>query len=136
MEVVIRLRRYLCRACGAVLEVVPATVAAGRRYTTAAIAWALALFGVEKLPAPAVRARVSPDRRLGREAAAGWAQLRRWARAVRGGRLFAVVPRAPSEWTLRRVAERAASSLASWAAPELRAASLAEQVWHGALRAA
>ncbi len=135
-EVTFRMRRYLCRACEAVLEVVPATVVAGRRYTTAAIAWALALFGLENHSAATVRERIAPGRRFGATAAAGWAQLRRWVRAVRERRLFAVVRAAPAKWTARQVAERAASTLASWATPELRATlTLAAQAWHGALRA-
>ena len=135
-ELTIRLRRYLCRACGAVLEVVPATVAAGRRYTTTAVAWALALFCIEKRSAAAVRERVAPGRRFGATAAAGWAQLRRWVRAVRARTLFAVVRAAPATWTCRQIAERAASTLASWAPPEMRAThGLGVQAWHGALRA-
>lgn len=135
-ELTIRLRRYLCRGCGAVIEVGPPTIAAGRRYTKAAMAWALALFGIEKCSAAAVRERVAPGRRFGATAVAGWAQLRRWVRAVRERALFAVVRAVPPNWNARQVAERAASTLASWAAPDVRAKHpLAAQAWHGALLA-
>lgn len=135
-EVVFRLRRYLCRTCGAVLEVVPATVSEGRLYTACAIGWALALFGIGRLPPAKVRAQVAPRRRLGATAAAGWVQLVRWVRAIRERVLFAVVRAAPPTWTPRQVAERAASTLAGFARPEQRiGVRLDVQAWHGALRA-
>ena len=62
-----------------------------------------------------VRARVSPLRIVGATAAAGWASLRRWSRAVRAGRLFPVVRTLPAEATLRQVAARTATTLAAYA---------------------
>ena len=47
--VVLRVRRYRCQPCGAVLTVVPRETATGRLYTLSAIAWALALFGVTRV---------------------------------------------------------------------------------------
>jgi hypothetical protein len=101
-----------------------------------AIGWAVALFGIERLSAAKVRARVAPRGRLGATAAAGWMQLLRWVRAIRDRALFAVVRATPATWTPRQVAERAASTLAGWATAEQRVASrLDVQAWHGALRA-
>jgi hypothetical protein len=108
-------RRYRCQPCGAVIAVVPAGVLRRRLYTAGAIALALALYGVIGLAPAEVRARVSPLRIVGATAAGGWASLRRWARAVRRGRLFGGV-RAPAETaTLRQVAARAATTLAAYA---------------------
>jgi hypothetical protein len=80
-------RRYQCQSCGAIVLVVPRGVVCRRLYSAAAIALALALWGVKGLAAAEVRRRVSPFAIVGATAAAGWASLRRWSRAVRTGRL-------------------------------------------------
>ncbi len=111
----ILVRRYQCQGCGAVVMVVPRGIVRRRLYSASAIALALALYGVAALAPGEVRRRVSPLRIVGATAAAGWASLRRWAGAVRGGRLFPVVRAAPAEATLREVAARAATTLAAYA---------------------
>lgn len=111
----ILLRRYRCLSCGTVVMVVPRGVLRGRLYSAGAIALALALWSVAGLSPAEVRARVSPLRIVGATAAAGWASLRRWSRAVREGRLFSVVRALPAEATLRQVAARAATTLAACA---------------------
>jgi transposase len=58
---------------------------------------------------------VSPLRIVGPTAAAGWASLRRWCRAVRARRLFQAVRALPAEAALRQVAARAATTLAAFA---------------------
>ncbi len=103
------------RLCGAVVVVVPRGVLRRRLYSAAAVALALALYGVAGLTRPEVRRRVSPFAVVGATAAAGWASLRRWSRAVRAGRLFPVVRALPAEATLRQVAARAATTLAAYA---------------------
>jgi len=108
-------RRYQCQTCGAVIVVVPRGVVRRRLYSAGAIALALALWAVAGLAPAEVRARVSPLRIVGPTAAAGWASLRRWSRAVRAGRLFPVVRALPAEATLRQVAARAATTLAGFA---------------------
>ena len=111
----ILLRRYLCRSCGAVAVVGPRGLVRRRLYSAGAIALAFALYGVAELAPAEVRRRVSPLRIVGPTAAAGWASLRRWSRAVRAGRLFLVVRALPAEATLRQVAARAATTLAAYA---------------------
>ncbi len=104
VEVTLRVRRYLCRPCRAVIVVVPLGVIAGRLFAAAAIGLALALFGVEGLPLAKVRQRVSPWRRVGATAYGSWLAPRRWVRAIREGRLFASVRRSPTHHTARQVA--------------------------------
>ena len=104
-------RRYRCQGCGAVIVVVPRSVVGRRLYSAGAIALALAAWAVNGQTPTAVRGRVSPHRLVGPTAASGWASLRRWARAVRAGRLFPVVRASPESATLRQVAARAAMTL-------------------------
>ncbi len=133
VEASVLLRRYRCLGCGAVIVVGPSDLVPGWLFSGPAIAWALWLFGVTKQSAAKVRSQVSPWAQVGATAAAGWATLRRWARAVRDRRLFALVRRCPREWSPRQVAARAAMTLAALAAPADRALPQGHQVWHGAL---
>ena len=110
-EVQIRTRRYLCRQCGAVVQVVPRGVLRCRLFSANAIALALALWALYKLPAAEVRRRVSPWRKLGATAASGWASLRRWV--SQGSQLFSWVRPSPQTWKARHCAERIATTLAS-----------------------
>lgn len=109
------LRRYLCQTCAAVVVVGPRGIAPGRLYAAGAIALALALWGCGGRPARQVRRLVSPHAVVGATAAAGWASLRRWSKAVRAGRLFPMVRALPAEARLRQVAARAATTLAACA---------------------
>jgi hypothetical protein len=108
-------RRYRCQRCGAVIVVVPRGVIRRRLYSAGAIALALGLWAVGGLAPAAVRAQLSPLRIIGPTAAAGWASLRRWSRAVRAGQLFPVVRALPAEASLRQVAARATTTLAAFA---------------------
>lgn len=74
----VRSRRYRCRACGAVLVVVPRGIARCYRYALTAIAWALALWGSERRREPEVRLRTSTAKSVGPASATRWASLRRW----------------------------------------------------------
>ena len=105
------LRRY----CGAVVVVGPRGISPGRLYGAGAIALALALWGGSGLTPAATRRRVSPFAIVGATAAAGWASLRRWSRAVQAGRLFPAVRALPAGSRLRQVAARAATTLAACA---------------------
>jgi transposase len=111
----ILLRRYLCRSCGAVVVVGPRGLVRRRLYSGGAIALALALYGGVGLSPREVRRGVSPLRIVGPTAAAGWASLRRWCRAVRAGRLFPAVRALPAGASVRQVAARAATTLAAYA---------------------
>ncbi|MBI4952057.1 MAG: hypothetical protein HY908_08490 [Myxococcales bacterium] len=135
VEVTLRVRRYVCRPCGAVIAVVPLGVVAGRLFAAMAIGLALTLFGVERLPLGKVRQRVSPWRRVGATAHGSWLAVRRWVRAIRGGRLFAGVRLSPERFTARQVAERAAMTLAALAPPALAGEVVTERVFAGAARA-
>ncbi len=135
VEVTLRVRRYLCRPCQALIVVVPLGVIAGRLFAAAAIGLALVLFGVEGLALAKVRQRVSPWQRVGATAHGSWLGLRRWVRAIRAGRLFVSVRRSPAHHSARQVAERAAMTLAALAPPSLAAAKIAERVFAGAARA-
>ena len=129
------LRRYRCKRCKAVIEVGPSNVAPRRLYSRPAIAWAMALFGIDRRSAAEVAMRLQPWRRIGATARRTWAQLRRWVRAIRSKALFLCVRRAPASWSHRRVAELTAMTVASHAPIELRTAPLGDQVWAGALHA-
>lgn len=94
------------------MTVAPREVLRKRLYSGAAIALALALFGLAGLSLPEVRELVSPWSKLGYSAAATWCTVPRWTAAVREGRLFDV-RRPPEGWTPRQVAERAATTLAA-----------------------
>lgn len=131
----LRVRRYRCRGCGATQTVVPAQVLVRRLYSLAAIALALALWGLEALSARAVRARVSPWRVVGPGAPERWDALRRWAQGARRGALLSCIRPAPGDWTPRAAAARAATSVAAWALPGTGPPSLTAQAFHGAERA-
>ena len=105
----IQARRYRCRACEAILVVVPRGVGRGYRYTLSTIAWALALWAYERLPAASVRARSSTVKRVGAASATRWASLRRWTRC--GLALFGIVP--DERGTVRERAARIASFIAA-----------------------
>lgn len=130
--VVLLVRRYLCR-CGASMTVAPQETRSHRLYTASAIGWALALFGVARLSASAVRTRTSPWTIVGEAAAGeGWATLRRWVVAVRAGRLFPCVRASPIDFTARQVAERAATTLAAYAPPTAPANEITARAFTGA----
>jgi hypothetical protein len=88
-------------------------------YSAGANALALTLYGVLGIAPGEVRRRVGPLQIVGATAAAGWASLRRWARAVRARSLFRGVRALPADATLREVAACAATTLAAYAAGAL-----------------
>jgi len=134
--IVITARRFRCIPCGAVLVVVPREVVAGRLYSAAAIALALALWGLAKAAAAQVRQRICPATILGFAAAASWATLRRWAHAVARGALFSLAPRPPAGAALRHVAASAAAALAALADPTTRRLPIEQRAFLGAAHAA
>ena len=131
-ELGVLLRRYLCRQCSAVITVGPLGLMPGWIYSAPAIGWALALFGLARLSAAEVRRRVSPWSAVGACAAAGWASLKRWARAVAGRRLFSFVRPCPPGWTPRQVAGRVGERLAALSMEPSGSLSLSHHAWHGA----
>ena len=131
----IEARRYRCLPCGAVVVVLPFEVVPRRHYSASAIGFALALWGLVRETARAVRRRVSGASSLGFDAT-GWVTLRRWATAVRGGRLFASVPAAAPSATLREVAAVAATGLAASADSTTRHLPIEQRAFLGAAHAA
>lgn len=134
--VVLTGRRYRCVCCGAILLVVAREVLPRRQYSAAAIAFALALWGLVWATALAVRRRVSPSKELGFTAMTGWATLRRWAKAVKQRDLFPSTPAAAPSATLREVAALAATALAASADPTTRHLPLEHRAFFGAAHAA
>lgn len=130
---VVKVRRYLCTACGAAVTVGPSDALPGRLYTASAIALALALYGLQRLAAAAVRALVSPMLTVGPTSAARWLTLKRWCRVVGTAELFSRARRV--EGGPRRVATEAAASLAAHALPSLEPPPLYVQAFYGAARA-
>lgn len=116
----IKLRRYLCRRCQAVVLVMPQGVVPRRYYAAPALALALALFALLRLPAADVRKRVNPWQVVGATAADGWSTLVRWCKALQKGELFGLLRPCPSDFTLRQVAERAAATFVSLAPPGMQ----------------
>lgn len=133
--VLLRVRRYECQRCGAVVTVGPGELVTRRLFTGAAIALGLALFGVVGLCARAVRQQVSPWTIVGATSASGWCTLLRWAAAVRVGELFPEVRRAPTDWTARQVAQRAATTLAARMEAGTGPPDVCSRAFLGALRA-
>lgn len=106
-----------------------------RLYSAAAIAWSLALFSLARLPLHAVRKLVSPFSAMGATSATTWLTVRRWCDAAREGRLFGDVGPLPEDWSARRVAERVATAVASYALPTTEPPPLTDLVFAGAARA-
>lgn len=116
-----------CLACDAILVVVPRGVVRGFRYSLSAIAWALALWPYQRLPAAAVRTRTSTATVVGHASVTRWASLRRWTRNASA--LFGSIPRLLGS-TLR---ERAASLSAFVAAhAPLASGAVPQDAFHGA----
>ncbi len=106
----LRLRRYRCRACRAVLVVGPRGLLRGRWYSGPAIAGALAAFARGATSAQ-VRTFINPATEVGAAAAERWVTLERWVEAARAGKLFAL--HEMGERSARRVAEQVTLALAA-----------------------
>lgn len=100
----VRLRRYLCRRCGAVMAVGPRGVMRGHLYSAVAIAAALCLWARQRLPAAEVRRLVSVFCTVGATAFGGWRSLRRWAARAAGGLLWPAIAAQLQDTLRERVA--------------------------------
>jgi len=107
----IEARRYVCRACDAVVLVVPADVARRCLYTLSLIAAALAHWSHARMSSSAVRATFSAFAILG-AAASGWPSLVRWSRTA-GWLWPRIVPLAGSSPHAR--AQRVSAKLSAFA---------------------
>ncbi len=79
-ELTLRLRRYRCQSCGAVVTVAPRAVLRHMLYSGLAVAVALSLWVIEGLATWRVRARASPRTGADTEREHGWRSVGRWAR--------------------------------------------------------
>jgi hypothetical protein len=132
----IRVRRYRCIRCEAVVTVGPAGVLHKRLYGASVIALALALFGLVLLSPWQTRQRVSPWQVVGASSSGRWKTLKRWCQAAVEGRLWQSVRGRVAEGPVRQVAQRSASVLSGYAQPSPQPVPLVVQVFHGAARAA
>jgi hypothetical protein len=111
---IVRVRRYRCVGCHAVITVVPRGVLARRHFGAGAVGVALHAYGCEGLAARVVRDRVGGT---GPPGSGGWPTLRRWLLAIGRGSLFPGVRPSPDAFDARQRAERAAMTLVSFAPP-------------------
>lgn len=129
--VIIRVRRYRCLACSAVITVVPAGVAVRRHFGAGTLGLALAYYG-DGCSARQIRSRLGG---LGAPEAHGWVTLRRWTSALARGALLPRLGPVPLPESRPRAA-RAAAIIATYAPPSLSSAGLARQVFEGAVHLA
>ena len=129
-------RRYRCIRCSAVIIVVPREIRGRWQYSAAAIAFALALWGLVLATTRDVRKRVSPRATHGVSGIFGWKTVRRWAGAVRERRLFPATPSPGKAATLRQVAASAAAACAACASPLTRAFAIEQRAFLGAAQSA
>lgn len=129
----IRVRRYRCRACGAVLTAGPPEALRYRLFSLVAIVAALSMYGAERVSSREVRRRVSPWRVVGAAAERTWQTLQRWIRAARAGHLFPFAMTARG--APREVAERVSRMLMAKAPPSWADLPVTVQVVQGALQA-
>jgi hypothetical protein len=132
---VVRVRRYECQRCGALTTVVPAETLTKRLYSGAAIAWALALFGISLLSPVDVRALVSPWRVVGASSARHWVTLSRWCAAAAEGRLFRAVRSLALSGSARKVAQTVAAAVGAHTLPSPEPPTLDVLAFFGAARA-
>lgn len=130
-DVTLLIRRYRCKPCRAVIRVVPSSATARKHFSGAAIAAALALWGLCGQTAAKVREVVN-DRSTDGEA--GWSSLSRWARALSAGTLFPELNLRGVAGTARALAAKAASVLCGWAPPPCRESPRDHQAFAGACR--
>lgn len=123
-------RRYRCQGCQAVFTVLPAQAQPRKHFSGAAIALALALWGLGGLGAAQVRAQVSDWGQLG-SSARGWRSLTRWARQAALGELFVGLD-SRAQGSSRQLAARAAQALGGHAPPQARGQPLEALAFEGA----
>lgn len=129
--VIIRVRRYRCLVCAAVITVVPAGVAVRRHFGAGTLGLALVLFG-DGWSARQVRSRLGG---LGAPEAHGWVTLRRWSSALARGGLLPRLDPVPLPQARPRAA-RAAAIIATYAPLSMSSASFARQAFEGAVHLA
>ncbi len=104
------LRRYRSTCCGVTCTVAPADVVPYKRFGAVSIALTMGYFGVWCESLAKVRERLNPLPQRGFDDF-GWRAAQRWITTITA--LFTDVRPAPSDWTLRQVAARAAMTVVS-----------------------
>jgi hypothetical protein len=128
---VLRVRRYRCRRCGAITTVLPRGLLARRYYSGGAIALGLLLLGVRGQSVQQVRSAVCAWP-VSFESPGQWNTVSKWLQAICEKRLYPQVRPWPPAFGLRQKAERVATTLLSYAPPSLGDTALEEQVFVGA----
>ena len=129
--VAILVRRYRCIRCGAILVVVPRGIARCKHYAATAIAFALGLFGVDRLSQRQVREAVGAWPVVSEQTRSTWVSLRRWIAQIQEGALWPSLPRAAASSSTRQIAERAAMALSALPPPSTVAPRLSHLAFDG-----
>lgn len=127
----LRLRRYRCRLCTAVLTVGPATLLHRFLYTATAVVTALSLWAVEGVSVANLRPLVSPYSSWSASRPRSWRSLVRWAQRSRAGSLWVRVS-ATEEPERRMAARRVVEQLRGLGPPLLNPV---ERLHHGVVQA-
>jgi len=125
----LRVRRYRCRPCAAIVTVLPRGATRARHFSATAIALACVMYALSGTSLRSTRERVSPWR----SAEPGWPVMGRWLAAIARGSIFASVRAWPERWSRRRQAERVAQAVLAVATGP---GSLAVRAFAGAERLA
>ena len=123
------IRRYRCKCCESVCRVLPSSATARKHFSAAAIAMALALWGLMRRNAEQVR-RVVNERATDGEP--GWASIGRWAKEISAGTLLPELGLRGAAGRALEVAAKAASALCGWAPVSARETPLDHQAFAGA----
>lgn len=134
--ILVKLRRYRCTSCRAIITVAPRGVLRRRLYAASAIAWVLARVGLEGAATARVREEISPSTVVGNAAAQRWISVSRWIEDSREGRLFPRLGLHAASCPRRQVAERTAMQLMALAPPCSQAEPPAHTAWRGGVLAA
>jgi hypothetical protein len=129
--IVLRVRRFRCLPCGAVITVVPRGVARRRHFGAGSIGLAVALRAARET-ACEVRDHVGGT---GPPEAGAWRTLRRWVVALGVGALLVRLPAIPIDDPWARL-ERAMGILVSHALPSLGQEALTAQAFAGGVELA
>ncbi len=129
--VVVRVRRFRCRTCGAVISVVPRGVAPGRHFGAGTIGLAIALLSTG-VCSVAVRERAGG---YGAAEATEWRTVRNWVEAGLAGHLVRSIRRLVG-LARGRETRRLASLLAGHAPPGATSSRLETLAFLGAVEAA
>ena len=127
----LKLRRYRCLACKAVMTVGPAVLLRRFLYTATAIAWALSLWAVDLVAVAKLRPLVSPHASWSADRPRSWSSLTRWIERAQAGALWSGVS-AITETGRRPAARRVVEILRGLGPPML---ADCERLHHGVLQA-